>query len=132
MNERVGYVSGSSTLATVCGCCFTIIAGESMATFSQLEKQILDLIAECCTYEEIAQELGVSVKVASKYIAKVGRMLGLEKHVHLVRYAMVRKLYEVGLGKVAIIYEVWGCRSGGSERYRQAEAEYELIVSALA
>ncbi len=102
-----------------------------MVTFSQLEKQILDLVAECCTYEDIAQELGVSVKVASKYIAKVGMMLGFDKYVHLVRYAMVRKLYEVGLGKVAIINEVWGCKPGGSERYRQAEAEYEEIVSNL-
>ena len=41
----------------------------------------------------------------------------------------VRHLRVQGWGKIAIIEKVWGVKRGGTERYRQAEKEYETIVA---
>ena len=40
----------------------------------------------------------------------------------------VRALHARGLGKAAIILELWGVKKGGSERYKQAEREYHAIL----
>jgi hypothetical protein len=34
-------------------------------------------------------------------------------------------------GKIAIIEKVWGTKRGSSKVYREAEAEYALIISGL-
>ncbi len=40
----------------------------------------------------------------------------------------VRALHARGIGKAAIILELWGVKKGGSEKYRQAEKEYHAIL----
>lgn len=40
----------------------------------------------------------------------------------------VLALHSRGIGKAAIIQEVWGVKKGGSEKYKQAEREYSKIV----
>lgn len=45
------------------------------------------------------------------------------------RSSEVLRLYSMGWGKQAIIEKVWSVKKGGSERYKQAESEYNTIMS---
>jgi hypothetical protein len=48
-----------------------------------------------------------------------------------VQAKKVLDLKKLNMGKAAIIWEVWGVKKGGSERYKQAEFDYEQIVENL-
>jgi hypothetical protein len=52
-----------------------------------------------------------------------------EEHPWQAKGREVRHLRVQGWGKIAIIEKVWGVKRGGTERYRQAEKEYETIVA---
>lgn len=49
---------------------------------------------------------------------------------HVVEHVRkVLELRKIGIGKIAIIEEVWNVKRGGSEKYKDAECEYERIVN---
>lgn len=47
------------------------------------------------------------------------------------RAKRVLELRKIGTGKASIIEEVWSVKKGGSDKYKQAEAEYEQIIENL-
>jgi hypothetical protein len=57
------------------------------------------------------------------------RYIGLSERDEKVKRVLT--LREIGLGKEAIINEIWSARKGGGPKYRQAESEYNEIMGVL-
>ena len=63
-------------------------ASKSEPSLSHREKQILKLIAEGLTGQEIAEDLNISQKTVSTYKKRIREKLGVEKNVDLIRLAV--------------------------------------------
>jgi two-component system response regulator NreC len=59
---------------------------------SDREREVLRLIAEGCTYKEMAKLLTVSVKTIETYRERIKGKLGLNTRAELVRYALEKGL----------------------------------------
>jgi two-component system, NarL family, response regulator NreC len=57
-------------------------------TLSSREREVLQLVAEGCTNQDIADQLGLSIKTVQSHRAAVMDKLGLRDVTHLVRYAV--------------------------------------------
>jgi DNA-binding NarL/FixJ family response regulator len=64
------------------------------ATLTAREREALQLVAEGFTNQEIADQLGLSVKTVQTHRAAVMEKLGLRDVTHLVRYAVRRGLVD--------------------------------------
>jgi two-component system, NarL family, response regulator NreC len=58
------------------------------------EREILDLVAEGCTNQEIAQRSCLSVKTVEAHKAHIIGKLGLKSTLELVKYAVRRQMLE--------------------------------------
>ena len=68
---------------------------EQVATekwLSDRERKVLGLIAEGCTYKEMAKLLAVSVKTIESYRERIKEKLGLNTRAEMVRYALQKGL----------------------------------------
>jgi two-component system, NarL family, response regulator NreC len=65
---------------------------------SQREREVLELVAQGYTNQQIADHLGLSVKTVETYRARLVEKLGLQSRAELVRYALDSGLFggEVG------------------------------------
>lgn len=54
-----------------------------------------------------------------------------DAHAPQAKLEQVRELKGMGWGKVATIEKVWGIKRGGNERWKQAEEEYNQIITQL-
>jgi len=66
--------------------------GATEKGLSDREREVLRLIAEGCTYKEMAKLLAVSVKTIETYRERIKEKLGLNTRAELVRYALERGL----------------------------------------
>ncbi|WIG60427.1 MAG: hypothetical protein OJF49_003175 [Ktedonobacterales bacterium] len=80
--SRVGSASGESG------------AGDAYETLSGREREVLQLVAEGYTNQEIADRLTLSIKTVQSHRAAVMEKLGLRDITHLVRYAVRRGLVD--------------------------------------
>jgi two-component system response regulator NreC len=69
-------------------------ASDSYSTLSSREREVLQLVAEGSTSQEIADRLNLSVKTVQSHRAAVMEKLGLRDVTHLVRYAVRRGLVD--------------------------------------
>jgi DNA-binding NarL/FixJ family response regulator len=69
-------------------------AGDSYHTLTNREREVLQLVAEGSTNQEIADRLNLSVKTVQSHRAAVMEKLGLRDVTHLVRYAVRRGLVD--------------------------------------
>ncbi len=67
-------------------------AGDAYETLTGREREVLQLVAEGSTNQEIADQLHLSVKTVQTHRAAVMEKLGLRDVTHLVRYAVRRGL----------------------------------------
>jgi DNA-binding NarL/FixJ family response regulator len=58
------------------------------APLSQREREVLELVAQGFTNQQIADHLGLSVKTVETYRARLVEKLGLQSRSELVRYAL--------------------------------------------
>ena len=58
------------------------------ALLSQREREVLELVAQGFTNQQIADHLGLSVKTVETYRARLVEKLGLQSRAELVRYAL--------------------------------------------
>jgi DNA-binding NarL/FixJ family response regulator len=67
---------------------------------SQREREVLELVAQGYTNQQIADHLGLSVKTVETYRARLVEKLGLQSRAELVRYALDSGLFggETGPG----------------------------------
>ena len=63
------------------------------ALLSQREREVLELIAQGFTNQQIADHLGLSVKTVETYRARLVEKLGLQSRAELVRYALDSGLF---------------------------------------
>ena len=68
--------------------------GDSYSTLTSREREVLQLVAEGHTNQEIADRLSLSVKTVQSHRAAVMEKLGLRDVTHLVRYAVRRGLVD--------------------------------------
>jgi DNA-binding NarL/FixJ family response regulator len=70
------------------------------ALLSQREREVLELVAQGYTNQQIADHLGLSVKTVETYRARLVEKLGLQSRAELVRYALDSGLFggETGPG----------------------------------
>jgi len=68
------------------------IPPDSFDSLTPRERQVLHLVAEGLTYQEIGERLGVSARTVETHRANLSRKLGLPSQVELVRYAFRRGL----------------------------------------
>jgi DNA-binding NarL/FixJ family response regulator len=70
------------------------------ALLSQREREVLELVAQGFTNQQIADHLGLSVKTVETYRARLVEKLGLQSRAELVRYALDSGLFgrETGSG----------------------------------
>jgi DNA-binding NarL/FixJ family response regulator len=69
-------------------------AGPTPATLlSQREREVLELVAQGYTNQQIADHLGLSVKTVETYRARLVEKLGLQSRAELVRYALDSGLF---------------------------------------
>ena len=69
-------------------------AATSPATpLSQREREVLELVAQGYTNQQIADHLGLSVKTVETYRARLVEKLGLQSRAELVRYALDSGLF---------------------------------------
>lgn len=66
----------------------TQVAGGPTAILSQREREVLELVAQGYTNQQIADRLGLSVKTVETYRARLVEKLGLRSRADLVRYAL--------------------------------------------
>jgi DNA-binding NarL/FixJ family response regulator len=69
-------------------------AGDAYETLTGREREVLQLVAEGSTNQEIADQLDLSVKTVQSHRAAVMEKLGLRDVTHLVRYAVRRGLVD--------------------------------------
>jgi nucleotidyltransferase/DNA polymerase involved in DNA repair len=122
---------------------FFMVVPEVTESFKQA---VLDRLFLCRADRELAENGGfshVSSEVPARETRGFARVPETPKKLAprttgdlsgrlLERVERVLGLRKTGMGKKAIILEVWQVRSGGSDRYRQAELEYMGIVENLA
>jgi DNA-binding NarL/FixJ family response regulator len=60
---------------------------------SQREREVLELVAQGYTNQQIADQLGLSVKTVETYRARLVEKLGLQSRAELVRYALDSGLF---------------------------------------
>jgi two-component system response regulator NreC len=65
---------------------------DPLETLSEREREILVLLAQGKSYQEIAQTLFISVKTVDFHRANLMRKLGLKNRAELVQFAMRRGL----------------------------------------
>jgi DNA-binding NarL/FixJ family response regulator len=63
------------------------------ALLSQREREVLELVAQGYTNQQIADHLGLSVKTIETYRARLVEKLGLQSRAELVRYALDSGLF---------------------------------------
>jgi DNA-binding NarL/FixJ family response regulator len=63
------------------------------AILSQREREVLELVAQGFTNQQIADHLGLSVKTVETYRARLVEKLGLQSRAELVRYALDSGLF---------------------------------------
>jgi DNA-binding NarL/FixJ family response regulator len=63
------------------------------APLSQREQEVLELVAQGYTNQQIADHLGLSVKTVETYRARLVEKLGLQSRAELVRYALDSGLF---------------------------------------
>lgn len=63
---------------------------------SQRQRQVLGLLAQGFTHQEIADRLAVSIKTVETYLARLGQKLGLKRRAELVKYALDTGLLDLG------------------------------------
>jgi len=63
------------------------------ALLSQREREVLELVAQGFTNQQIADHLGLSVKTVETYRARLVEKLGLQSRAELVRYALDSGLF---------------------------------------
>jgi len=63
------------------------------ALLSQREREVLELVAQGYTNQQIADHLGLSVKTVETYRARLVEKLGLQSRAELVRYALDSGLF---------------------------------------
>jgi DNA-binding NarL/FixJ family response regulator len=63
------------------------------APLSQREREVLELVAQGYTNQQIADHLGLSVKTVETYRARLVEKLGLQSRAELVRYALDSGLF---------------------------------------
>jgi DNA-binding NarL/FixJ family response regulator len=66
------------------------------ALLSQREREVLELVAQGYTNQQIADQLGLSVKTVETYRARLVEKLGLQSRAELVRYALDSGLFGGG------------------------------------
>jgi two-component system response regulator NreC len=69
-------------------------ASDSYSTLTSREREVLQLVAEGHTNQEIADRLSLSVKTVQSHRAAVMEKLGLRDVTHLVRYAVRRGIVD--------------------------------------
>lgn len=74
-------------------------AGRPASLLSPREREVLDLVAQGYTNQQIADRLGLSVKTVETYRSRLVEKLGLRSRADLVRYALDSGL--VGRGPIA-------------------------------
>lgn len=62
--------------------------GAPVSPLSQREREVLDLVAQGYTNQQIADRLGLSVKTVETYRSRLVEKLGLRSRADLVRYAL--------------------------------------------
>ena len=67
--------------------------GLRMLIGSQREGEVLELVAQGYTNQQIADHLGLSVKTVETYRARLVEKLGLQSRAELVRYALDSGLF---------------------------------------
>ena len=67
--------------------------GAAAPHLSQREQEVLDLVAQGYTNQQIADRLGLSVKTVETYRARLVQKLGLRSRAELLRYAMDTGLF---------------------------------------
>jgi two-component system, NarL family, response regulator NreC len=67
---------------------------DSYATLTSREREILQLVGEGNTNQEIAERLHLSIKTVQSHRAAVMMKLGLRDVTHLVRYAVRRGIVD--------------------------------------
>jgi DNA-binding NarL/FixJ family response regulator len=70
----------------------------STALLSQREREVLELVAQGFTNQQIADHLGLSVKTVETYRARLVEKLGLQSRAELVRYALDSGLFGADAG----------------------------------
>jgi DNA-binding NarL/FixJ family response regulator len=68
------------------------------ALLSQREREVLELVAQGFTNQQIADHLGLSVKTVETYRARLVEKLGLQSRAELVRYALDSGLFGAEAG----------------------------------
>jgi DNA-binding NarL/FixJ family response regulator len=69
-------------------------AADPYESLSSREREVLKLVAEGCTNQDIAEQLVLSVKTVQAHRAHLMEKLGLRDVTHLVRYAVRRGLVD--------------------------------------
>jgi len=59
-----------------------------MVKFTPREKQVLSLVAEGCTQDEICERLGLSYHTLKTHLDNIRRKTGINRHAKLVHYAI--------------------------------------------
>jgi DNA-binding NarL/FixJ family response regulator len=72
----------------------TIAIDDAYETLTSREREVLQLVAEGATNQEIADQLQLSIKTVQSHRATVMEKLGLRDLPHLVRYAVRRGLVD--------------------------------------
>jgi DNA-binding NarL/FixJ family response regulator len=67
--------------------------GAGSSPLSQREREVLDLVAKGYTNQQIADQLGLSVKTVETYRSRLVEKLGLKSRADLVRYALDSGLF---------------------------------------
>lgn len=72
------------------------VGGSPAGTLSPREREVLDLIAQGYTNQQMADQLGLSVKTVETYRSRLVEKLGLRSRAELVRYALDSGLFTPG------------------------------------
>jgi DNA-binding NarL/FixJ family response regulator len=76
------------------GAAAEVSAADPYESLSSREREVLKLVAEGCTSQDIADQLVLSVKTVQAHRARLMEKLGLRDVTHLVRYAVRRGLVD--------------------------------------
>lgn len=93
---RMVYAGGTFLDPAIAGVVADDVRGDAPAdsfeTLSEREREVLVLLAQGQTYQQIAQALFISVKTVDFHRANILRKLGLSTRADLTRYAVLRGL----------------------------------------